>query len=255
MKNLKRVIALIMAMAMMLALAACGGSDEDTTETQDTLIMATNASFPPYEYVEGGEFVGIDVEIAGAIADKLGMTLEIQDVDFGAIITGVQSGKYDMGMAGMTVTNERKQSVNFTSTYATGVQSIIVKEDSAITSVDDLADSSYIIGVQESTTGDIYATDDYGSDRVIEYKVGNDAVQALVAGKVDCVIIDNNPAQAYVADNAGLKILEAPYVTEDYAICIAKDNTELLDAVNGALEELIADGTVQSILDKYITAE
>lgn len=254
MKTLKRVLALVMALGMMFALASCGSSKDEESETKK-LVMATNATFPPYEYVDGNEFAGIDVEIAQAIADKLGMELEIQDVEFGSIITGITTGKYDIGMAGMTVTPERQKSVNFTTSYATGIQSIIVKEDSEIASVDDLGKKDYMIGVQESTTGDIYASDDYGSDRVVQYKSGTDAVQALVAGKVDCVIIDNAPAKEYVAATSGLKILEAPYVTEDYAICVAKDNDELLNSVNGALEDLIADGTVQNIIDKYITAD
>lgn len=248
MKNVKRIIALALALTFCLALTACGGKKDD-----NKLVMATNASFPPYEYVEGGNFAGIDVEIAQAIADKLGMELDIQDVDFGSIIAGVQTGKYDMGMAGMTVTDERLEQVNFTSTYATGIQSVIVKKKGDIKSIDDLKGAK--IGVQESTTGDIYATDDYGADNVIEYKVGNDAVQALKTGKVDAVIIDNQPALSYVKDNKGLKILKTPYVEEKYAICIAKENEDLLKKVNDALEVLIKDGTVQKILDKYIVAE
>ena len=196
----------------------------------------------------------IDAEIAQAIADKLGMKLEIVDTEFDSIIPGVQSGKFDMGMAGMTVTDERLESVNFSDTYAKGVQVIIVTEDSAITSVDDINENTKI-GCQVATTGSIYAQDDYGTDAVSEYSKGADAVQALLAGKVDCVIIDNEPAKAFVAENEGLKILDTTYVEEDYAICFNKDNTELQEKVNGALKELIADGTVQTILDKYISAE
>jgi polar amino acid transport system substrate-binding protein len=221
--------------------------------------MATNATFPPYEYIgEGGQFVGIDVEIAQAIAEKLGMTLEIKDVDFGSILGGVESGKYDMGMAGLTVTPDRLKSVNFTTPYAKGVQVVIVKADSGITSIDDLAGKK--IGVQQDTTGDIYASmsveeGGFGEENVTRYKSGNDAVLALTSGKVQAVIIDKDPANSYVKANEGLTILESAYADEDYAIAIAKNNTELLQKVNKALEELIADGTVASIVNKYIPAE
>ncbi|MFQ9065117.1 MAG: transporter substrate-binding domain-containing protein [Eubacterium sp.] len=216
--------------------------------------MATNAEFPPYEYKEGDKVVGIDAEVAQAIADKLGMKLEIVDTKFDAIIPGVQSGKYDMGMAGMTVTPEREQSVAFSDSYATGIQSIIVKQGSAIKSVDDLSEKTKI-GVQLGTTGDIYAKDDFGDEAVQEYDKGADAVQALLAGKIDCVIIDNEPAKSFVAANEGLEILKTSYAEEDYAICFKKDNTELQTKVNDALKELIADGTLQKIVNKYITAD
>ena len=185
------------------------------------------------------------------------MDLVIEDMEFKAIIPAVTTGKIDFGMAGMTVTEERLQSVNFSETYATGVQAIIVKEDSEITTVEDLyaEGANWKIGVQDATTGDIYCTDDFGEDRVSKFPVGADAVEALKTGKVDCVIIDNEPAKAYVAMNDGLKILETEYVTEDYAIAVALDNEELLGKINGALTELIEDGTVQSIIDKYISAE
>jgi polar amino acid transport system substrate-binding protein len=224
-----------------------------TTVTDGVLTMATNAYFPPYEYYEGDDIVGIDAEIAQAIADKLGLTLQIEDMEFDSIITAVQSGKADLGLAGMTVTDERKQSVNFSDSYATGIQSIVVAEDSDIATVDDL--EGKMIGVQLSTTGDLYASDDYGTDHVEEYNKGADAIMALKQGKVDAVIIDNEPAKSFVASNDGLKILDTEYTVEDYAACINKDNTGLLDAVNGALAELKEDGTLQSILDKYITAE
>lgn len=274
MKFFKKMMAFSLAVAMAGTLAACGGSGSSTgsdadssTETEETaeatettegsgekLVMATNATFPPYEYVEGGSYEGIDVEIAGEIADKLGRELEIQDVEFDSIIGGVQSGKYDMGMAGMTVTDERKQSVNFTDSYASGIQSIIVPEGSAIASVDDLS-SETRIGVQQGTTGDIYATDDYGDSAVTAYKNGADAVQALLTDKIDCVIIDNEPAKSFVEANEGLTILDTSYAEEDYAICISKDNEELLTQINDALSELKADGTIDAIIEKYIPSE
>ena len=245
---MKKFFAMLLAVCMMLGAASA---------LADTLTMGTNASFPPYEYYEDGKIVGIDAEIAQAIADKLGMDLVIEDMEFKAIIPAVTTGKIDFGMAGMTVTEERLQSVNFSETYATGVQAIIVKEDSEIATVGDLyaEGANWKIGVQDATTGDIYCTDDFGEDRVSKFPVGADAVEALKTGKVDCVIIDNEPAKAYVAMNDGLKILETEYVTEDYAIAVALDNEELLGKINGALTELIEDGTVQSIIDKYISAE
>lgn len=263
---MKKLFAIVLAVAMIASvamLAGCGGTKEaEATEgsAKETLTMATNAYFPPYEFYEGEKIVGIDAEVAQAIADKLGMELKIVDIEFDSIITGVQTGKYDMGMAGMTVTDERKESVDFSDSYATGIQSVIVPENSAIASVDDiLADgATYKIGVQLSTTGDIYITDDLGdaaAERVTQFQTGNDAVAALVAGKVDAVVIDNEPAKAYVAANEGLKILDTEYVVEDYAICFSKENADLRDKVNTALKELIADGTVKTIVDKYINAD
>ena len=225
-----------------------------TTVEDGKLHMATNAAFPPYEMVaDDGSFEGIDVEVAGKIAEKLGLELVVDDMDFGSVITSVQSGKSDIAMAGLTVTEDRKQNVDFSDTYATGVQMVIVPIDSDIESIDDL--QGKLIGCQESTTGYIYCSDDYGEDMVTAFPNGANAVQALLSGKVDAVVIDSQPAQEFVAQNEGLKILDTEYVTEDYAIGISKDNTALRDAVNNALKELIDDGTVQSILDKYIKAE
>ena len=226
---------------------------EVTTVTEGVLTMGTNAAFPPYEYYEGDTVVGIDAEIAQAIAEKLGLSLEIVDMDFNSIITAVQSGKVDVGIAGMTVEPDRLENVDFTDSYATGVQVVIVTEDSDIASVDDL--EGKLIGTQEGTTGWSYCSEDYGDDMVIPYTNGATAVQALLDGKVDCVVIDQQPALSFVEANEGLKILETEYAVEDYAIAVSKDNTALRDAINTALNELIEDGTVQGILDKYITVE
>ncbi len=249
MKKFMKIASIVLVIAMIACFAACGGNGGE----KEKLIMATNAEFPPYEYVEGDKIVGIDAEIAALIAEKLDMELEIVDVAFDSIIPGVQSGKYDMGMAGLTVNEERLEKVNFSTSYATGIQAVIVTEDSDIKSIDDLAGKK--IGVQTSTTGDIYATDDYGEDAVTRYDNGAVAVQALIAGKVDCVIIDNEPAKSYVAANKGLKVLDTEYTVEDYAICFAKEDTELKDKVDGALKELIADGSVKAVVEKYIPAE
>ncbi len=260
---MKKIIALLLALVMVFAMVACGATEAPEVsedEAKATLTMATNAQFPPYEYYEGEAIVGIDAEIAGAIAEKLGMELVIEDMEFDSIIEAVKSGKADIGLAGMTVTPERQETVDFTASYATGVQVVIVTEDSAIASVDDLfvEGNNYTIGVQRNTTGDLYTTwdlEDAGLATIDRYSKGADAVQALLTGKVDCVVIDNEPAKAFVAEAEGLKILETEYVLEEYAGAMSKDNTELYEAVNAALEELIADGTVQSIIDKYISAE
>ena len=279
---MKKLFALLLTMAMVLSLAACGGNDapaeEETTDdavleestegteaalptaVEGVLTMATNAAFPPYEYIEGGAIVGIDADIATAIAEKLGLEIQIEDMEFDAIIEAVKSGKADIGLAGMTVTPDRAEEVNFTASYATGVQVVIVTEDSAITSVDDLfaEGASNVIGVQRNTTGDLYTTwdlEDAGLATIDRYSKGAEAVQALKTGKVDCVVIDNEPAKAFVAEVEGLKILDTEYILEEYAGAMNKDNAELSEAVNVALEELIADGTVQAIIDTYISAE
>ena len=219
------------------------------------LTMATNAFFPPYEYYdEADKIVGIDAEIAAAIAEKLGLELVIEDMDFNAIITAVKQGGADFGLAGMTVTEDRLKEVDFSISYATGVQSIIVKEGSPITDVDSLyADgASYKVGVQLGTTGDIYATDDFGEEFVTPFPNGNEAILALIGGNIDCIIIDNAPANAFVAANPGLKILDTSYANEDYAACFAMDNDALREAVDQAIMELTLDGTIDAIIDKYI---
>lgn len=268
-KFLKGILATTMVFAMTAAVVGCGSSDATDEPAADdaaveegaegTLIMATNAAFPPYEYYEGDQIVGIDAEIGAAIAEKLGMDFQIEDMEFDAIIPAVTSGKASMGMAGMTVTEDRLQSVDFSDSYATGVQVVIVKEGSDITSVDDLfaEGASHVVGVQTGTTGDLYTSDDIeaaGLGTVERFNKGADAVLALTQDKVDCVVIDNEPAKEFVEANEGLVILDTEYAVEDYAIAFAKDS-ELTEQVNAALAELIADGTVQAIIDKYITAE
>ena len=287
---MKKLTALMLSSAMMLSLAACGGSASTETVSSEAasseaasseaasseavsteeaasadaaalttvnagkLTMSTNAAFPPYEMTtDTGDFEGIDIEVAGAIAEKLGLELQVDDMDFDAALLAAQNGKSDMVMAGVTVTDERLKVMDFSDTYAEGIQSIIVPEDSDIATADDL--SGKAIGTQRGTTGYIYCTDDFGEENVIAYDDGLTAVQALNNGQVDAVVIDNAPAQEFVAANPGLKILDTAYAQEDYAIGVAKGNTQLLDAINGALEELQADGTLQAIVDKYITAE
>ena len=233
--------------------AAATAASELKTVEAGKLIMSTNAAFPPYEMVaDDGSFEGIDVEVAGAIAGKLGLELVVDDMDFDAALLAVQQNKSDIVMAGVTVTEDRQLIMNFSDSYATGVQVVIVKEGSDVT-LDNLGEK--MIGTQRGTTGYIYTSGDYGDDHVTAYDNGASAVQALLNGQVDCVVIDSAPAEAFVAANACLTILDTEYVTENYAIGVNKDNTALLDAINQALAELTADGTVQAIVDKYITAE
>ena len=260
---MKKFLAIMLSVLMVAGLMAGCGSSESTNELNTIedgkLIMSTNAAFPPYEMTDdAGNFIGIDVEVAQAIADKLGLELVIDNMEFTAALEAAQNGKSDMVMAGVTVTEDRLMVMDFSDSYATGIQVVIVPNGSDIAAIEDLEGKK--IGTQMGTSGYIYASDSpenggYGEDNVVAYDNGITAVQALLNGQIDAVIIDNAPAQAFVAENPGLKILEAEWVTENYAIGLAKGNTVLREAVNGALAELIADGTVQQIVDKYIPAE
>ena len=247
---MKKLIALALALVMVLAFAACTKAPaEDSGKKQ--IVMGTNAAFPPYEFVnDDGSFGGIDVDIAKAIADKLGYELVIKDMEFDSLIAAVDGGSIDFAMAGMTVTDERKESVNFSETYAKGVQVIIVKEGSDIKTADDL--KGKIIGVQSGTTGDIYCTDDFGQENVKQFKTGAEAVAALKNDQVQCVVIDNEPAKNFVAANTDLVILDTSYADEDYAAAIAKTNDAFLADFNKALAELQADGTIDKIVATYI---
>ena len=293
MKNFKKLAALGLTAALSLSLlAACGGGNEPaetpapetetpaaetpaeetpaatgefTTIEEGKLIMSTNATFPPYEMVADGEgvngsgFEGIDVEIAYALADKLGLELVIDDMDFDAALMAVQNNSADMMLAGLSYSEERDEVVDFSDPYATGVQVVIVKEGSGVT-MDNLGE--YMIGTQRGTTGFIYASDTpenggYGEDHVIAYDSGVTAVQELINGTIDAVIIDKQPAEAYVAANpdAGLTILDGNWVEEDYCLAVDEGNTALLDALNTAMNELKSDGTLDAIVATYITAE
>ncbi|MGE5495578.1 MAG: basic amino acid ABC transporter substrate-binding protein [Burkholderiales bacterium] len=279
---IRMITAAVLTLCLILSLGACGQPAASTKESSEAsaaasvepsaaasesasaeaseapaekekLIMVTNAEFPPYEYFENDKIVGIDAEIAQLIADKLGMEIEIQNMNFDSLIAAVQSGKADICLAGMTVREDRKSAVDFSITYATGKQVIIVKEDSPIASPDDLAGKK--IGVQQSTTGDFYCSEDYGDDTVVRFNKGADAVLALSQGKVDAVVIDNEPAKVFVSQNPGLKILETEYVLEDYAVAVNKGKPELLEAINKTLEELKQSGELKAIIDKYIKAD
>lgn len=259
MKKFTKVIAVVLAVvAVAAAFAACSGNGNSE---KAQLKLATSADFPPYEFIgDGGAYKGIDIEIAEKVADKLGLELVVENMDFDSVINSVSAGKSDMGMAGLTDTPDRRVNVDFSSPYAKGIQAVIVAENSPITTVDDLYAEgvTYKVGAQISTTGDIYFGGDIDEGKTTckleEYQSGAEAVAALKTGKIDAVIIDNEPAKSFVAANEGLKILDTKYAEEDYAIAFPK-NSELTEKVNKALEELIADGTVKSIVDKYIPAE
>ena len=296
MKNMKKLLCVALGAAMSFSLlASCSGGSSsppapETTTPAETapaettpaetaaavdlssalieegkLIMSTNAQFPPYELVADGEgfngtgFEGIDIEIAAALADKLGLELVIDDMEFDSALLAVQNNAADMMLAGLSYSTDRDEVMDFSDSYATGVQVVIVKEGSDVT-MDNLGD--YMIGTQRGTTGYIYASDTpenggYGEDHVIGYDTGATAVQELINGTIDAVIIDQAPAEEYVAANAdaGLTILPGAWVEEQYCLAVDDGNTVLLDALNTALNELIDDGTVQAIIDKYITAE
>lgn len=259
----KQILALTMAAMMIGSLTACGGSgktaetsaaSDGAAATGEVLTMATNAEFPPYEYHDNNAIVGIDVEIAEALAEKLGMTLEIEDIAFDSIIPEIDSGKADIGLAGMTVNEDRLKNVDFSDPYTTASQVIIVKNESDIAGPDDLEGKS--IGVQLGTTGDIYASDYEETGSTIErYSKGFEAVQAMMQGKIDAVVIDLEPAKVFVEENEGIKILDEALTVEEYAIAVKKGNTELLDKINTALSELEESGELQKIIDKYISAE
>ena len=278
---MKKYLALLLAVAMVLCMAACGSSNaadsandaaetvesaaeavesaaeaaepaaaELTTVTAGKLTVSTSPDFPPYEYLDdSGNTVGIEVEIMELIAQKVGLELKIDEMDFDSALLAVQQGKSDIVMSGVTVTDERKLVMDFTDSYTTACQVIVVPEDSTVT-LDNLGDQN--IGTQRGTTGFIYCVDDYGEDHVTGYDTYTLVIQALLNGQVDCVVMDDAVAREYVAANPGLTILDTEYALEDYAFGVTKGNTALYDAVNAALQELMADGTVDSIIAKYI---
>lgn len=258
MKLIKSLALTLAVLLTVCTILGCAGTRRSAaTVTKGILTLATSADFPPYEFYDGETVVGIDIEIAQAVADCLGLELKVEDMDFNAIVPAVQNGKYDIGMAGLTVDPERDLVVDFSDSYATGIQVIIVPEDSPISSCDDLFDNigTYKIGVQLATTGDVYACDDFGAENVEEYNKCGDAILALTSGKIDAVILDKEPAKAFVKENPGLKLLDTEYTVEDYAIIAAEGNSDLLEQINEALAKLTEDGTIAQIVAKYIKVD
>ena len=217
--------------------------------------MGTSADFPPFEYYadDAVTVTGFDVDLMTEICNRLGMELQIQDMNFDSIVTGVQTGKLDVGVSGITITDERKESVNFSDSYFVAAQSILVPKDSPITSYQDLIDGSYVAGVQLGTTGDIMASEKMAG-RVSQFEKYGDALAALMAGKVDCMVLDTGVANAYAAAN-DLVVLEENFgAAEDaeyYGIAVAKENTELLDQINATLAEMQEDGFIDELTAKY----
>lgn len=260
---MKKTAIFALALLSAASLMACGSSaagsgtaapsGASSAYSGKALIMGTNAEFPPYEYHEGDAIVGIDADIAAAIAEELGAKLEISDMAFDAILPAVQSGKVDFGAAGMTVTEDRLQNVDFSESYATAIQAIIVKEGSVIASPDDL--EGKLIGVQQGTTGDIYISDDFGDANTQRFPKASDAIQSLSTGKIDAVVIDNSTAKAYVERMEELVILDTAYAEEEYAICVKKGNEELLKGINSAIAKLKESGKLDEIVAKYIKEE
>ena len=251
MNSMKKLFAMVLVLIMLMASAAHADGDK--------LIVGASCDFPPYEYYDGEDIVGIEVEMLQVIAERLNLEFEIQDMAFDSIIAAVTSGKVDVGMSGFTVTEERKLSVDFTISYTKAKQSVVVPaEGSQINDVEDLyaEGATFAVGVQNSTTGDLYITDDVETmgllldiQRFIKYP---DAINALKSGKLECVILDDQVAKAFVAENPDLKMLDTAYADEDYAMCLAKDNP-LTEQINAVLEEMLEDGTMQAIIDKYIS--
>ena len=245
---MKKLIALVIV--AMLTLSAFAALAEN-----GALVMATNCAFPPYEYYEGSEPTGIDVEIVKLIAGELGLEFQMEDMEFGAIITGVQQGKYDVGAGAITITEERKQNVNFTTPYETAIQQVVVLADSKLNSMEAIrAADGIVIGVQQDTTGHYYVQDDLcanNNNKVNPYPVAATALQALKSGAIDAMVVDNGPAQEFVAGDESLLMFVSDCPPEEYGFCFAKENTELFEAFNAKLEEKLADGTIEAILTKF----
>lgn len=287
MKNLKLLVAIVMTAALLLA-AGCAGApaaepaapaateapaaepaateapaepaasaasatpNVDAIKAAGKLVMLTNAGFSPYEFLgKDNKVIGVDVEIATAVAESLGVELEVVDMDFDAIVFAIQAGKGDLGVAGISNTPERAETVDFSINYVDSQQMIIVPEGSDITGPEGLAGKS--VGVQMGTTGDLFVTDNIEGANVQRYKTGPDAGAELAAGKLDAVVIDAGPAAQIAAANQGLTVLETPANSEpeQYAIAIAKGKEDLKAAVDAVLEKLIADGQIAAWIDEY----
>ena len=273
MKNFKKILALMLCAAMIFALAACGSSSSDTssgsssddteesaslTAEEGVIVFGTNAEFPPFEYVSTsdgliGEYDGIDIAIAAAIGEALGLEVEINNMEFDSLLVALENGQVDAVIAGMTVTDERLEEVNFSTSYYAATQVMIVPEDSDITCAADMEGKT--IAVIQGYTGEI-AVQELGFDYE-SFKKGTDAILELVNGKADVVVIDSATAAKYIEDNEGLMIVEDEdtFGNEEYAIAVNKENEELLEAINEIIEELLADGTIADLGDEYSVTE
>lgn len=250
---MKKVLIVVMMFVLVLSLVACTESNTDTTgdDALPTLTMATNAEFPPFEYIdEAGEPAGFDVDLFYALCEEMGYTPKVEDMLFDAVVISVQEGKADVGIAGLSINPERLEEVDFTENYYIAGQAIIVLNDSDIQAVADLDGKS--VGVQLGTTADTAANSgDYGTLDVQQYNKNADALQDLVNGRLNAVIMDNQTAKAFLATNSDMKMLDELLTEESYAIAVAKDNTELKDALNAALTVLQENGTIDALLEKH----
>jgi len=246
-KYLKLIVITVLFLAFLIPFTGCKSDKK-------VLVMGTNAEFPPFEFVDGGEIKGIDVDFAKAICKELGYELVIENLDFDTLLNALDSKKVDFVAAGMTVTPDREEQANFTITYYKAKQVLIVKEDSNIQSIEDLVGKR--IGVQSGTTGQYIAEDEIegakDNDLITGYSAGSLAVKAVENGQIDAVIIDNLPAQEFVKKNEGLKIVDGLFEDEEYAMAFNKKDEELLKKFNEAMQKLIDDGTLQEIVDKYM---
>ena len=255
MKKFTKLTAFALALVMALGLlAGCGSSNSDTNSDANTsgddaaktkLVVATSPDFPPFESLEGGEVVGIEVDILNKVAEKMGMELDIQQMDFDSVIPGVQAGKFDVGMSGITVTDKRKENVDFSSVYFMAAQAIVVTADSGITGKADLEGKK--VSVQTGTTAEEYCMGN--GYEVLAFTANNDAAAALTAGKVDAWVVDNEVALA-MAPELGLTVLDEAMTSEPYAFAFQK-GSELVTPFNEALDALLSDGTVEQIFQQY----
>jgi polar amino acid transport system substrate-binding protein len=255
---MKKFLAVLLSVVLLsvFVLSGCGAKGEGVKRVQEKkkLVMCTNAEFEPFEYKEGGETVGIDVDIAQEIATDLGVELEVLDMDFNSLINAVTGGKADIAIAGMTVNEERLKNVDFSDTYFNASQSIIVLKDSAIKASADL--EGKIVGVQTGTTGDEYVTDNAKAAEVKRYSKGVDAVQDLIAGRIDAVVIDDYPATSFVSKNADIIVkLAEPMTKEEYAIAVNKNDTDLTKAINDTLKRIKDSGKLDEIIQKHSPTE
>lgn len=252
MKKFKRAAALLLALVMVLSFAACTGQGG---EEKAEVIMGTNAAFPPFEYVDdNGDFDGFDIALSKEIAAKMGAELKVLDMEFNSLIGAIETDQVDFVAAGMTVSEDRLKSVDFSETYFDASQVIIVLNDEEeITTAADLANKK--IGVQEATTGDIYCTENVEGAEISRFKKGVDAVIDLINGRVDAVVIDALPAAEFVKMNEGkIKLLDEPLTEEKYAIAVKKGDTEMLETVNSVIAELKANGKYDEMYEKYVEA-
>lgn len=254
MMKMKKFLAAALALTMVLALAACGSgnSSADTNtasgsaEGKTVVTVATSPDFPPFESLDGSEVVGIEVDILQAITEKLGMEMKLEQMDFESVIPGVQAGKFDIGMSGITITEDRQKNCDFTNPYFMASQAIVVTPDSPITCKADLEGKK--VSVQTGTTAEEYCMDN--GYEVLAFTANNDAASALTTGKVDAWVVDNEVAVALAAQQ-GLTVLDEAMTSEPYAFAFAKGSDELVQSFNESLQKLMDDGSVQKIFDKY----